>query len=71
MATKKVQAVVEVYIPCCFTAALLTRVHSPRRERKLRISKACSPLWAWLRVNLITDYVGDLDQRLAHLLEPP
>ena len=58
---------------------LLTRVHSPHEAwdilrnstKNLTISETFLPLWDWLRVRLITDYVGDLYSRLAHLPMAP
>ena len=77
--TEKVRAEVAVYIPFYLTSALLTGVRLPHevwsilcdRANRLQISKDCLFLWACLRVRLLTDYVGDLDSRLAHMLAPP
>ena len=70
---------VVAYIPCCLTPTLLTGLSSPceawgilhDRENKLRISETYSPMWAWPRVRLLTNYVGGLHSRMAHLPAPP
>ena len=75
---EKVRAVVAVYIPRCLTPALLTRVRSNRKVwgilydsfNTLSISESCLPLWDWIRVRLLADYVGDLDSWLSRLPTP-
>ena len=79
MPTEKVRTAMAVYIPHCVTPALLTGVRSTHkawvilcdRSKKLIISETCSPLRSWLRVQLLTYYVDELDLRLYHLPEPP
>ena len=79
MTTKKVRAPVAVYTPCCFNTMLLSGLRFPHkswsilreRAKKKRISKACLPLWDWMRVQLLTDYVGNLGHRISHLPGPP
>ena len=78
-ATEKVRALADVYIPWCLTSSLLAGGRSPReawgilrcRSKHLWIPEAFSPMLEWLRVRLLTDYMGDLDRRIDHLLPPP
>ena len=73
-ATKKVWVPLETYIPRCLVTALLMGTCALRIAwsilrncaKKLRILEAFTPLWAWLRIRFLTDYMGNLDLRLSH-----
>ena len=66
---EKVKALGDVYNPRCLMPTPLTSLRSLRKAwgilqdgaKKMRISEACAPLWAWLRVGFLTDYVVNLD----------
>ena len=78
-ATKIVQAPMSVYIHRFLTPALLIGMLSLCMDwrilkycyKNILILEVCVTLWDWLRVLLLTDYVGDLDQQLTHLTVTP
>ena len=77
--TEHVRDLEAIYIPRCVGPALITGVRLPHEAwsilrkdaNKIWLLEACTPLWDWLMVRLLTDYVSDLDHQLTHLLAPP
>ena len=77
-AKEEMRATMKVYITRFLIPGLFTGKHTlcvswsilQDCANKLRISKACAPLWAWLWVKLLTDYMGKLNLQITHFMVP-
>ena len=76
---ERMRVPVAILSPRCLMSMILTCTRSLHVlwsilydcVKNMRILETCVPLWAWPRVSLPIDYLGDLDTRVTHLTLPP